>query len=74
MLTFYVCGLWSLGYRIVFCLASGICPLVGEVGPGACAEFLMEESGACPLVGGVGSCLFGGQGQGVWLEVALGSG
>ena len=40
---------------IVF-LASGVCPLVGEVGPGAYVGFLVGGIGACALVGGAGSC------------------
>ena len=48
---------------IVVLLASGVCPLVGEVGPGACAGFLVGGTGACLLVGGAGSCPSGGQGR-----------
>lgn len=43
-LTFCICGLFSAGYRIVV-LASGVCSLVGEFGPGACSDFLVEGSG-----------------------------
>ena len=42
-------------------LASSVCPLVVEVGPGVCADFLVGETGACPLVGGAGSYPSGGQ-------------
>ena len=34
--------------------ASDICPLVGEVGTGACAGFLLRGTGACPLLGRAG--------------------
>lgn len=60
-LTFCVCGLHSSGYRSVAPLASSICPLVGEVGPEACAGFLVRGTAACPLVGRAGSCPSGGQ-------------
>ena len=43
-LTFCICGLFSAGYRIMV-LASGVCSLVGEFGPGACSDFLVEGSG-----------------------------
>ena len=42
---------------------AGVCSLVGEVGPGACAGFLVGWTGACPLVGGAGSCPSGEQGH-----------
>ena len=42
-------------------LASDVCPLVGKVGPGACAGFLVGWKGACPLVGRAGSCSCDGQ-------------
>ena len=51
-LIFCVCGLLSSACRIVAPFASGVCPLVVKVGPGACA---------CPLVGEVGSCPYGGR-------------
>ena len=44
-ITFCVCGLLSTGCRIVFPLACGVCPLVGEVGPGTCAGFLVGGTG-----------------------------
>ena len=44
-------------------LASGVCPLVGESGLGACVGFLVAGAGACPLVGGAGSWPSGGQGH-----------
>ena len=59
-LTFFVCGLLSAVYRIIVPLASGVCPMVGEAGPGACAGFLVGGPGACTLVGGAGSCPSGG--------------
>ena len=40
-LTFCVCGLYSSGCSFVFPLGSGVFPLVGEVGPGVCAGFLV---------------------------------
>ena len=60
-LIFCVCGLHSSGCRIVVLLTSGVCSLVDEVGPGACAGFQVRGTGACPLVGRGGSCPFGGQ-------------
>ena len=53
-LTFCICGLHTTGCKIVFPLAFVAC-LMGEVGPGACAGFLVGETSACPLVGGAGS-------------------
>ena len=47
-------------------LASGVCPLVGEVGPWACAGFLVGGTGACALVGGTESCPSDGQGSFRW--------
>ena len=38
--------LLSIGYRIVIPLTSGVCSLVGEFGPGACAGFVVEGTGA----------------------------
>lgn len=61
-LSFCVCGL-SAGWRLIAPLPSGVCPLVGEVGPGPCAGFLMRRTAACPLVVGAGSCPSGGQGH-----------
>ena len=63
--TFSVCGLLSSGCRIIV-LASGVCPLVGEVGPGACAGLLVGGTGACPLVVGAWSCSSDGQGLVKW--------
>ena len=60
-LTFCVCGLFSAGCSIVVPLDSGVYPLVGEVGSGTCAGFLMGGTGACPLVVGAGSCPSSGQ-------------
>lgn len=42
-------------------LASGVCLLVGEVGPRACADVLVGRTSACPVVARAGSCPFGGQ-------------
>ena len=42
---------------------SGVCLLVGEVGSGASAVFLVGGTGSCPLVGGAGSCPSAGQGH-----------
>ena len=36
---------------------------MGEVGPGACARFLVGGSGSCPLVGEAVSCPSGGKGH-----------
>ena len=60
-LTFCVCGLLSTGWKTVALLSSGVCPLVGVIGPEACAGFLVGGTGACLLVGGAGSCPSGGQ-------------
>ena len=54
-LTYHVCGLFSTGCRILVYLATSICPLVGEVGPGAYTSFLVGETGVYPLVSGAGS-------------------
>ena len=43
-------------------LASGVCPLVGEASPEACAGFLVGGISSCLLVGGAGSCPSPGQG------------
>ena len=49
--------------------------MVGEVGPGAGAGFLMGGTGAGPLVDGAGSCLWwAGPSQGLYLQAAVGSG
>ena len=48
---FYV--LLSTGCRVIVPLASVVCPLVSEVGPGACAGFLVGRPGACAMVGRV---------------------
>ena len=80
-LTFCVCGLHSSGCRAVVLLASGVCPLVGEIGLGACAGFLVGRPGAYSLVGGAGSCHSGDRGRamssgvfigGFWLRTTLG--
>ena len=60
-LTYSVCGLLSTGCRVVVPLASGVCPLVGEVGQGACVGFLVGGTGAYVLVGRAGSSPSGGQ-------------
>ena len=60
-LNFCVCGLLSTGCSTVVPLASSVCPLVGVVGPGACAGFLLGRTGACPLGSGAGSFSSGGQ-------------
>ena len=59
-LSFRVCGLLSIGNRIIVIFASDICHLVGEVGPGDCSGILVGETGACLVVGGPGSCPSGG--------------
>ena len=51
-LMYCVCGLLSVGYSVVVPLASVVCSLVGEVGPGACVGFLVGGTGACALVDG----------------------
>ena len=50
-LTFSVCGLHSAGCRIVVPLVSVVCPLMGEVGLGACVGCLVGEMGTYSLVG-----------------------
>ena len=52
---FCVCDLHTSGCRTVIPLTSGVCPLVGEAGPGLGQESLVGESGSCPLMGGAGS-------------------
>ena len=47
-------------------LASGVCPLVGEVAPGAYTGFLVGGTDACPLVDGAGSCPSNGRGCVKW--------
>ena len=48
---------------------------MGEVGPGACAGFLVGKTGVCPLVGTAESCPSDGQDHVKdCLEVAVGSG
>ena len=54
-LTNCVYGLLSTGCRVVVPLVSVDCPLVGDVGPGACACFLVGGSGVHALLGGVES-------------------
>ena len=49
-LTFCVHGLLSADCRIVVPLPSGVRPLVGKAGPGACVGILLGMTGACPLV------------------------
>ena len=49
-LTYCVYGLFSTGCRVIVALASVVCPLVGEVGPGACVGFLVGGTGAYTLV------------------------
>ena len=60
-LTFCVCGLHFSGYRFVASLASDVCLLVCEVGPGACMGFLVDGTDVCTLVSGSGSGPSGGQ-------------
>lgn len=65
-LIFSVCGLGSSGCRTVVPLPSGVFPLVGELGPGACVGFLVRRTGAYPLVGGARSHSSGGLGHVNW--------
>ena len=55
-LTYCVCGLLFAGCSVIVSLACGVCPLVGDVGPGACVAFLVGETGACALVDRTESC------------------
>ena len=72
-LTYCVCGLLSTGCRIIVPLASGVCPLVGEVGPGPSAGFLVGWAGACPLLGGAGAMSKGVFWGGCEISTTLGS-
>lgn len=51
----------STGYRVLDPCASGVCPLVGKVGPGAGACFLIGGTDAFPLMDGAVSCPYGDQ-------------
>ena len=63
-LTLPVCGLCSSFPQIVVLLVSGVCPLVGELCPEACAGFLARGTGVRPLVDRADSYTSGGQGHG----------
>ena len=65
-LSYCVYALLSAGCRVVVPLASVVCPLVNEVGPGACAGFLVGGTGACTLVGEVESFPSEGRGHVRW--------
>ena len=54
--TYCLRGLVSTGCRVVVHLASGVCPLVGAVGPVACLGFMLGRTGACSLAVGAESC------------------
>ena len=54
ILSNFLC-LWSLGCRIIILINSGVCSLVGEIVPGACAGFLVGKTGVFSLVGGARS-------------------
>ena len=60
-LTFCVSSL-STGCKIIVSIASGVCHLVCNDGPRACAIFLVGRTAACPLVGRAGPYSSGGQG------------
>ena len=60
-LTYCVYGLLSAGCRVIVPLASVVCPLVSEVGPGVSVGFLLGRTGACALVGGAESFPSDGQ-------------
>ena len=49
----FLCGHCFSGCRSVISFASGVCPLVDEVVPGACAGFLLGGTDACPLCMGM---------------------
>ena len=51
-LNFSVCGLFFAGCRVVISLASGVCPLVAEVGLETCAGFLLGGTSACQSTSG----------------------
>ena len=67
-LTFCICGFLSTSCRIFF-LASGVCLLVDEICPGACAGFLARETHAFPLVSVAG--FYPSHGQGCVKECVL---
>lgn len=62
-LNLYICGLLSAGCRVLVPLSSGCCPLLSNVSPGVCADFLVGATGAFPDWCGAGSCPSGGQGH-----------
>ena len=49
----FLCGHCFSGCRSVISFAFGVCPLVDEVVPGACAGFLLGGTDACPLCMGM---------------------
>ena len=49
----FLCGHCFSGCRSAISFASGVCPLVDEVVPGACAGFLLGGTDACPLCMGM---------------------
>ena len=65
-LNYCIYGLLPVGCTVVVPLLSVDCPLLSEVGPGACAGFLAGGPGACTLLGGVESFPSDGQGCVRW--------
>ena len=61
--TYCVCGLLSAGCRIVAPLASGVCPLLGEVGPETCTVI--------PLIGALIVVVMTRAWLGYWAEPPL---
>ena len=66
LILFNLLGMRSAGCSFIVLLASVVCPLVGEVGPGACVSFLVGGTGACTLVGGAESFSSDEQGHIRW--------
>ena len=64
-LTYCVYGLLSTDCRVVVLFVFVDCPLLSEVGPGACAGLLEGRPGACALLGRAESFPSNGQG-GIW--------
>ena len=71
ILSNFLC-LWFPFHRVIIPIASDVSCLVVEVGPGACAGFLLGRTSACPLVGGAGSSPSGGHVKWceLWAQVA----
>ena len=62
---FWPASVWagSVGCVNVIFTGAGMCLLVNEARPKACASFLVKWADACQLLGGAGSWPSGGQGH-----------